>query len=83
MLARQIAIGFGIAVIFPLLVYYGVATLYPAPKRELVTAVTLLPPNPAPEERQKYMDEQKNDRKNSKNVTRNTIGQPGSLRSTW
>jgi uncharacterized membrane protein YphA (DoxX/SURF4 family) len=59
MLARQIAIGFGIAVIFPLLVYYGVATFYPAPKRELVTAVTMLPPNPAPEERQKYMDEQK------------------------
>ena len=25
MLARQIAIGFGIAIVFPLLVYYGVA----------------------------------------------------------
>jgi len=33
MLARQIAIGFGIAVIFPLLVYYGVATFYPPPNR--------------------------------------------------
>ena len=32
MLARQIAIGFGIAVIFPLLVYYGVSTFHPAPK---------------------------------------------------
>ncbi len=32
MLARQIAIGFGIAVIFPLLVFYGVTTFYPAPK---------------------------------------------------
>lgn len=32
MLARQIAIGFGIAVIFPLLVFYGVSTFYPAPK---------------------------------------------------
>ena len=32
MLARQIAIGFGIAVVFPLLVYYGVSTFSPAPK---------------------------------------------------
>lgn len=32
MLARQIAIGFGIAVIFPLLVFYGVSTFYPSPK---------------------------------------------------
>jgi len=32
MLARQIAIGFGIAIIFPLLVYYGVSTFYAAPK---------------------------------------------------
>ncbi len=32
MLARQIAIGFGIAVIFPLLVFYDVSTFYPAPK---------------------------------------------------
>jgi len=34
MLARQIAIGFGIAIIFPLLVYYGVSTFYPPPKTE-------------------------------------------------
>jgi hypothetical protein len=32
MLALQIAIGFGIAVIFPLLIYYGVSTFHPAPK---------------------------------------------------
>jgi hypothetical protein len=32
MVARQIAIGFGIAVIFPLLLYYGVSTYQPAPK---------------------------------------------------
>ena len=32
MLARQIVIGFGIAVIFPLLVFYAVSTFYPAPK---------------------------------------------------
>jgi|SRR6266446_8637835 len=33
MLALQIAVGFGIAVIFPLLVYYGVSTFHPPPKR--------------------------------------------------
>jgi len=59
MLARQIAIGFGIAIIFPLLVYYGVATIYPPPKREFSPIQTILPPSPTPEERQKYMDEQK------------------------
>jgi hypothetical protein len=32
MLARQIAIGFGIAIVFPLLVYYGVRTAYSPPK---------------------------------------------------
>ena len=32
MLARQIAIGFGIAIIFPLLAYYGVSTFHPAPR---------------------------------------------------
>jgi hypothetical protein len=34
MLARQIAIGFGIAVIFPLLIFYGVSTFHPAPKTQ-------------------------------------------------
>src|ERR1700731_945984 len=32
MLARQIAIGFGIAIIFPLLVYYGLSSFHPAPR---------------------------------------------------
>lgn len=32
MLARQIAIGFGVAVVFPLLIYYGISTFSPAPK---------------------------------------------------
>ena len=34
MLARQIAIGFGIAIIFPLLVFYGASTFYSAPKTQ-------------------------------------------------
>lgn len=32
MLARQFAIGFGIAIVFPLLVYYGVRTFHSPPK---------------------------------------------------
>ncbi len=32
MLARQIAIAFGVAIVFPLLIYYGVSTFSPAPK---------------------------------------------------
>jgi hypothetical protein len=55
MLARQIAVGFGIALIFPLLVYYGVATFHPAPKREqIITATPFLQPNSTPEERREY-----------------------------
>jgi hypothetical protein len=34
MLARQIVIGFGLAIIFPLLVYYGVSTFHPAPRTQ-------------------------------------------------
>jgi hypothetical protein len=58
MLARQIAIGFGIAVIFPFLVYYGVATIYKAPQMQYAVTRAIMPPNPTPEERQKYMQEQ-------------------------
>jgi hypothetical protein len=58
MLARQIAIGFGIAVIFPLLVYYGVATIYPPPPPQYVVTPAVMPPNPTPEERQKYIQDQ-------------------------
>ena len=57
MLARQIAIGFGIAIIFPSLVYYGVASIYPPPqlKYEVTASAVIAPgPNAMPEERQKY-----------------------------
>jgi uncharacterized membrane protein YphA (DoxX/SURF4 family) len=58
MLARQIAIGFGIAVIFPLLVFYGVATIYQRPHLEYAFTPAFMPPNPTPEERQKFVEEQ-------------------------
>lgn len=62
MLARQIAIGFGIAIIFPLLIYYGVATFYPPPKPPAyqVTAGLVAPgPNATSDERQNYQEQQR------------------------
>jgi hypothetical protein len=59
MLARQIAIGFGIALIFPLLVYYGVAMFFPPPQSAGYVEAVILPPNPTPEEKQKYLDQQR------------------------
>jgi hypothetical protein len=56
MLARQIAIGFGIAIIFPLLIHYGVATFHPAPKFE--SSTTLLAPNATADERKEYSAQQ-------------------------
>jgi hypothetical protein len=42
-----------------LLVYYGVATIYPPPKLQYSAIdVTPLPPNATPEEREKYKDQQ-------------------------
>jgi len=59
MLARQIAIGFGIAIIFPLLVYYGVATFHPAPKVQTLIATNPLPANATADERKAYSDQQR------------------------
>ena len=61
MLARQIAIGFGIAFIFPLLIHYGVATFYPPPKFQSYVTVTarLLPSNATPAERQEIEEQRK------------------------
>jgi len=56
MLARQIAIGFGIAIIFPLLVYYGISTIHPAPKTPGFATVLA---NATPEERKITADEQR------------------------
>ena len=60
MLARQIAIGFGITFIFPLLVYYGVSTFHPAPKlQSLVTARLVPAPNATTDERKDYAEQQR------------------------
>jgi uncharacterized membrane protein YphA (DoxX/SURF4 family) len=57
MLARQIVIGFGIAIIFPLLIHYGVSTFHSAPKLESLVAAPL-PPNATPDERKEYFAQQ-------------------------
>jgi hypothetical protein len=57
MLARQIVIGFGIAIIFPLLIHYGVSTFHPAPKLE--SPITAPPaPNASADERKEYFAQQ-------------------------
>jgi hypothetical protein len=58
MLARQIAIGFGIAIIFPLLIHYGVATFHPAPKFESLTASLAPNANATADERKEYFAQQ-------------------------
>jgi len=66
MQARRIAIAFGIAIIFPLLVYYGVATFHPAPKfQSVVTAIPVGSPNTTPNatpKQKKDYDEQRQKR---------------------
>ena len=63
MQARRIAIAFGIAIIFPLLIYYGVATFHPAPKfQSVVTAIPVGSPNTTPNatpKQKKDYDEQR------------------------
>jgi uncharacterized membrane protein YphA (DoxX/SURF4 family) len=57
MLARQIVIGFGIAIIFPLLIHYGVSTFHAEPKLESSIAAPL-PPNATADERKEYFARQ-------------------------
>ncbi len=57
MLARQIVIGFGIAIIFPLLIHYGVATFHPAPKyQDFNSPRPTLPSDSSVDERKAYAE---------------------------
>ncbi len=53
MLAKKIALGFGIAIIFPMMIHYGVSTFVPQPKWEdyRVKNYTLRYSDASPEER--------------------------------
>jgi hypothetical protein len=59
MLARQIAIGFGVAIVFPLLVYYGVSTFSHTPKWDAFHEAYVYKPNPTPEEQAARQEKQK------------------------
>jgi hypothetical protein len=59
MLARQIAIGFGVAIVFPLLIYYGVCTFTPAPKWSDFHETVAYTPNPTREESAARLEKQK------------------------
>ena len=57
MLARHFVVGIGIALIFPMLVYYGFCSVVPAPRYEQYYDPTLvLAPNSTPDERKAYYE---------------------------
>ena len=62
MLARQIAFGFGIAIILPLLVYYAVATVYPAPKWNDFVSSSEISSTATPLERSKIEEKRRAER---------------------
>jgi len=59
MIGRQIAIGFGIAIILPLLIYYGVRTFSPPPRYQDYVVGRAFNPNATPEERQAAIETQR------------------------
>jgi hypothetical protein len=59
MLARQIAIGFGIAVVFPLLIYRAVAIFAPPPTFNFNYVAIPVVPNTSPEERQQAQQDRR------------------------
>ncbi|MDD3297091.1 MAG: hypothetical protein PHU64_07035 [Candidatus Omnitrophica bacterium] len=55
MLAKRIALGFGIAIIFPMMVHYGVRTFAPKPKwQDYRVQINYNYSNLSPEEKAKY-----------------------------
>jgi len=58
MLARKIALGFGIAVVFPMLLHYGVSTFTPQPKWQDYQVQGVFDPHASPEEKAKRQAEQ-------------------------
>lgn len=75
MLARQIAVGFGVAIIFPLLIYYGVATFSPPPKWRVF--------HPAYDETATLTTDQRNAAQKSLNAAYEEAQRAFSLRLLW
>jgi hypothetical protein len=55
LLARQIAIGLGIALIFPLLIYNGVSTFHPRPKQQPELSASQLTPNLTADDKERIL----------------------------
>jgi hypothetical protein len=67
MLGRQIVIGFGVAIMLPMLVYFGASSFIQPPRLQEIQA---LPPNMAPEERaaaQKERDVKQREQRDASN----------------
>jgi hypothetical protein len=58
MLAKKIALGFGIAVVFPMLIHYGVSTFVPSPKWQDYQVPGLYDPRAPLEEKAQRQGEQ-------------------------
>ena len=58
MLAKKIALGFGIAIVFPMLLHYGVSTWTPQPKWDLYDLQRPFNPQATPEEKAQWQAEQ-------------------------
>jgi hypothetical protein len=63
MLARQIVVGFGIAAIFPWLIYYGVGIFFPPPKVQNYYAAIQPGPAATTEERAAFANKQQEEQK--------------------
>jgi hypothetical protein len=62
MLAKKIALGFGIAIVFPMLLHYGVSTWTPQPKWQDYQVQGVFDPRATPEEKaQREAEQQKKD----------------------
>jgi H+/gluconate symporter-like permease len=58
MIAKKIALGFGIAVVFPMLIHYGVSTFVHSPKWQDYQVQGTYDPHASPEERAQHQAEQ-------------------------
>jgi hypothetical protein len=61
MLAKKIALGFGIAIVLPMLIHYGVATFFPEPKPEdyRMSPETIALRHGSPSDQAKFEEEQR------------------------
>ena len=66
MIAKKIALGFGIALVFPMLIHYGVSTFVHSPKWEDYQVEGIYDPTASPEEKAHRQAEQQQKQKERK-----------------